>query len=191
MKTDKSDSMRGGWKVAKTQDGAQQKKIKKPQWYRRTERLLREFKYMPIEIDNLLLQLKLDRLAGPSTTFQPREIITQHMNSGTSSTESAFLKEESLSEHIERKQILYEMLENTIKSFNPEEALVYKMRYESEFREKVVSGKLKMGKSTYFELQRRVVLKAARMLHIPVPTDDQPQDWTGELFSKCAGHFLD
>jgi len=175
---------RGGQLVEKV-------KYKKPKWYRQTERLLKKHKYLPMEIDNLLLQLRLTQLAGPSITFQPREITTQYMPGGGSSTEAIYLKEESLDEKIERKQILLTMIDNAIRTFNEEERLVYKLRYESELREKEIYPRLKMGRSTYFELQRRTVMKAARVLNIPIPGDEQPDEWLGELFLKCSGLNLD
>lgn len=167
------------------------KRIKKPKWYRQTERLLKAHKYLPIEIDNIRLQIRMNQLAGPTITSQPREIITQHMQTGSSPTEREYLIQESLAEKLERKQILLQMLDNAVKALNPEEHLVYKLRYESEKREKEVYMKLQMSRSCYFELQRQTVMKAARLIGIPIPHDDQPPDWTGELFEKCAGHFPD
>lgn len=162
------------------------KRMKKPQWYRKTERLLKNHKYLPIEIDNIKLQIRLNQLAGPTIIAKPREIVTQYMPGGSSPTESTYIREESLLELVERKQILLEMLDNVVKAFNPEERLVYKLRYESEKREKEVYTKLQMSRSCYFELQRQTVMKAARLLGIPIPHEDQPHDWTGELFNKCG-----
>lgn len=165
------------------------KRIKKPQWYRRTERLLKLHKYLPLEIDNLRLQIEMNQLAGPSIVAQPREIVTQHMPGGGSPIENAYIRDESLAEIAELKETLLKMLDNTVKSFNPEEHLVYKLRYESEKREKEVYIKLQMSRSCYFELQRRVVMKAARLLCIPIPHEDQPPEWTGELFEKYRRTF--
>jgi hypothetical protein len=167
------------------------KRIKKPKWYRQTERLLKAHKYLPIEIDNIRLQIRMNQLAGPTIVQPLREIVTQHMQTGSSPTEREYILQEGLAEKLERKQILLQMLDNVVKTFSPEEHLVYKLRYESEKREKEVYTKLQMSRSSYFELQRQTVMKAARLLGIPIPHEDQPPEWTGELFTKCAGHFPD
>lgn len=155
----------------------------KPGWYRRTERLLKSYKTLPFEIDNLKLQLRMNRLAGPSITAKYKPAVTQQ-NSVSSPLESSVIKEESIEEKIELKEIRYQMLENTIKALNPEEHQVYKLRYELEKGEKEVYQKLQMSRSSYFELQKRVILKAAKLLYIPVPEEDLPEEWKGRLFES-------
>ncbi|MEN6325805.1 MAG: hypothetical protein ABFD18_06325 [Syntrophomonas sp.] len=156
---------------------------KKPAWYKRTERLLKSYKNLPMEIDNLKLQLRMDQLAGQSITQQFKPVVTQH-NSVSSPLESITLKEVQMEERIEFKEIQFRMLENTIKTLNPDEKQVYNLRYELEKREKEVYTKLQMSRSSYFELQKRVVLKAAMLLRVPVPQDDQPKEWNGKLFES-------
>ncbi len=155
----------------------------KPNWYRRTERLLKSFKNLPYEIENLKLQLRLDQLAGPSITAKYKPVVTQ-LNSVSSPTESAVIKEETLEEKIERKEIWFKKLENTIKAFNTEEHQLYKLRYEYERGEKEAYLNLQMSRSSYFEFQKKVVLKAAKLLCIPVPEDDLPEEWKGKLFES-------
>lgn len=179
------------WYPDQSSKETKEPKPKKPRWYRQAERLLRSYKHLPYEIDNLRLQLRLDQLAGPSITSQYKQAIAQ--SSGHSSpTEHVVLKEESLEEKLERKEILLQMLENAIKTFDPEEYQVYQLRYEVEKREKEVYMKLQMSRSSYHELQRRVCMKAAMILNIPVPCEAQPNEWTGDLFQEeIPGHFPD
>lgn len=169
--------------TGKVNEENEKPKYKKPGWYKKTERLLKLYKNLPAEIENLRLQLRMDQLAGQSITQQFRPVVTQH-NSVSSPLESITIKETSMENIIERKEILLQMLENTIKTFNPEERPVYHLRYELEKRDKEVYTKLQISRSAYFELQKRVVLKAARLLNIPVPIEDQPPQWNGKLFES-------
>jgi DNA-directed RNA polymerase specialized sigma subunit len=157
------------------------KPYKKPGWYKKTERLLKYYKNLPMEIDNLKLQLRMDQLVGQSITQQFKPVVIQH-NSVSSPLESVTIKEESMEERIERKEIMFIMISNAIKTFNPEEKMIYQLRYELEKREKEVYTKLQMSRSSYFELQKRVVLKTAKLLGIPVPEAEQPEEWKGKLF---------
>lgn len=166
------------------------KPYRKPVWYKQTERLLKAYKNLSFEIENLKLQLRLNQLTGQSITRQLKQVVVQH-NSVSSPLELMVIKEESLEERIEHKQILLQMLENTIKSFNPDERAVYKLRYELEKRDKEVWTKLQISRSGYFELQRRVVLKAAKLLDIPVPENDMPGEWNGTLFELRPENSLD
>ena len=158
-----------------------EKKQKKPNWYRRAEKYLRQYKYMESELENMRLQLRLNRLSGTSITAQLRQVVVQ--SSGVSSpSENYVIKEESFGERIERKEIQLLMLENVMKSFNPEEKLVYRLRYEQEKGEKAVCMKLLMSRSSYFELQKVVVMKTALLMQIEVPDEDVPEEWKGGLF---------
>ncbi len=161
----------------------------KPEWYRRTERLLKSFKNLPIEIENLKLQLRMDRIAGPSITAKYKPVVIQ-TNSVSSPLESTVIKEESIEERIELKEIRLKMLENTINAFNTEEHRVYNLRYELERGEKEVYIKLGMSRSSYFEFQKKVVLKAAKLLYIPVPDDDLPEEWKGRLFESVPWELI-
>lgn len=157
------------------------KPYKKPAWYKQAERQLRSYKNLPMEIENLELQMELDQLAGTSITQKYKNSMAQA--SGKSSPiESVVTKEEALRERLRCKQIRLKMLDNVIKSFNLEERQVYYLRYEVEKRDKEVYTKLRMSRSAYFELQRKVVLKAARLLSIPIPNEDLPEEWRGRLF---------
>jgi len=158
-----------------------EKKTKKPDWYRRSERFLRQYKYMESELKNMHLQLRLNQLAGTSITAQLKQVVVQS-SSVSSPSETYVIKEESLEERIERKEIQLQMLENAMKSFDPEEKLVYRLRYELEKGEKEVWMKLQMSRSSYFDLQKRVVLKTAMLMQIEVPEEDIPEEWKGGLF---------
>lgn len=158
-------------------------KYEKPNWYRRTERLLKWYKYLPAEIENLKLELEYQQLAGPPVTAQLRQDAS-FTNSVSSPLAAVVAVEETLQNKIRVKEIAYTKLENTINSLNPEEYQVYRYRYELECRDKEVYNGLDMSRSAYFELQKKVILKSARLLNIPVPKEDQPEEWTGELFEK-------
>lgn len=155
---------------------------KKPAWYKQAERQLRSHKNLPMEIENLQLQMELDQLAGQSITPKYQGDVVQS-GSISSPVESIAIKAQVLEERLRQKQIRLRMLDNTIKTFTPEERQVYYLRYEVEKRDKEVYYKLQMSRSAYFELQRRVVMKAARLLGIPIPTKDLPEEWKGELFN--------
>lgn len=157
-------------------------KTKKPNWYRQAERYLKQYKYMEAELDNMKLQLRFNRLSGTSITAQLRQVVVQSSNI-SSPSESYVIKKELLEERIERKEIQLAMLENVIKSFNAEESLAYKLRYELEKGEKEVWMRLQMSRSSYFELQKIVVLKTALLMQITVPDDDIPEEWRGGLFA--------
>ncbi len=159
-------------------------KYQKPQWYKKTERLLKWKKYLPAEIENLQIQLQMDRWSGQRITAQYRESIGQSL-SISSPLVAIVSREESVEEKIRYRELLLQMLENTVKSFTQDERIVYDLRYDSELKDKQVYTGLKMSRSAYFELQRQVVLKAARLLNIPVPLKDQPEEWKGQLFEKC------
>lgn len=154
----------------------------KPGWYKQAERQLRSYKNLPMEIENLQLQMELDQLAGQRITPKYQGDVVQ-AGSVSAPVESIFIKSEALQERLRLKQIRFRMLENTIKSFNPEERQVYYLRYEVEKRDKEVFFKLQMSRSAYFELQRKVVMKAARLLGIPIPDQELPEEWKGELFT--------
>ncbi len=154
---------------------------KKPAWYKQAERLLKSYKYLPAEIENMKLDLRMEQLSGQRITQQFKSIVVQH-TSVSSPLESITLKEMRLEEQIERKEIQYRKIQNTISTFNSDEKAVYTLRYELEKREKEVYTKLQMSRSSYFELQKRVVLKTAKLLNIPVPEAEQPEEWKGKLF---------
>lgn len=153
----------------------------KPDWYIKSERLLKSMKNLPIEIDNLKLQLELLRITGPSITqkYQQVKVETSHVSSPT---EQVVLREERLQEEISRREILLQMLENTIRSFSPEEHLAYQLRYELEKREKEVWDKMQISRTAYFNLQKRVVLKTALLLGIPVPPEEHSKYSSGLLW---------
>jgi DNA-directed RNA polymerase specialized sigma subunit len=145
-------------------------KHRKPEWYKQTENLLRRKKEIPVEIENLKLQLELDRLSGP-------RIISRYSvaeGKGTyfsSPTENTVIKYVSKEEQIEERRILLEILDNTVSSLSPEEFQVYALRYEAEMKDYEVYEKIGMCRSSYFEMQKRVVLKAARLIGILGPEE--------------------
>jgi DNA-directed RNA polymerase specialized sigma subunit len=145
---------------------------KKPYWYKQTENLLRRKKEIPVEIDNLKLQLQLDRLSGPRIISQYK-VMEGTAAYSTSPTENAVLKYESKEEQIEQRQILLDILENTIRTFSPEEYQIYFLRYESELKDYEVYEKIGVCRSSYFELQKRLVVKAARLIGLTVPQDEK------------------
>ena len=159
----------------------QPKRHKKPGWYRETERHLRRKKYLPVEIENLKLQLDLDRQAGPKIVAQIQPAVPQK-SAVSSPTETVVISYDTKQEAIQRKEILPQILENTVKTFIREEHQVYYLRYELEWRDREVSEKLNMSRSSYFSMQRRVVLKAAQIMGVEVPEDELPEEWKGELF---------
>ena len=170
------------YNVSSTQDTPKEpERYSKPKWYRKTERLLKAYKSLPFEIENLELQLRMDKLTGTSIT--PNYNFSEGRSYGISSpVESVATREICIEDQIERKTILFKMLDNTIKAFTSDERLVYQLRYEEERRDKEVYTKLQMSRSSYFELQKKVILKAARLLYIVVPRDEWPEEWKGELF---------
>ena len=156
-------------------------KPRKPDWYKKTERHLRRKKYLPVEIENLRLQLGLDREAGARVVADLKLGMAKKTNI-SSPTETAIIKYDTKEQAIRRKEILLTILENTVKAFNRDEHQVYYLRYELEWRDWQVSDKLGMSRSAYFDLQKRVILKAAQIIGIEVPEEDLPEEWKGELF---------
>ncbi len=151
------------------------KRPKKPDWYSRSERLLRQYKYLPGEIKNMKLQLRLHQMAGTTITSQLRQVVVQSSRV-SSPSESHVTKEEAMEEKIERKEIQLAMLENVMKAFNADEAMVYKLRYEMEKGEKAVWMQMGMARSSYFKLQKAVVLKTALLMQMEVPGEDIPEE---------------
>lgn len=159
-------------------------KYKKPQWYKKTERLLKWHKYLPAEIENLRIQIKMDKWAGQRITAQYRAAVGGPSNLISSPQTSVLSREEELEEKINYREMLLKMLDNTVRSFTPDEQKVYHYRYDLELKDKEVFTGLDMSRSSYFELQKRVILKSAMLLHVPVPAEDQPEEWKGELFEN-------
>lgn len=155
----------------------------KPDWYIKSERLLKSMKNLPIEINNLKLQLELFRMTGPSITQKYHQVKVE-TNQVSSPTEQVVLREERFQEEISRREILLQMLENTIRSFSPEERMAYQLRYEMEKREKEVWDKMQISRTAYFNLQKRVVLKTALLLGIPVPVEEQGKYSSGLLWDN-------
>lgn len=189
--------MRVFYQDGNIKDVDENKTYKKPSWYKKAESLLRSYKNLPMEIENLQLQLEFDRLAGPSITAKYTSAMAQ--SSGTSSpVENTITREEALQEKLRKKKIRLKMLTNIINAFNQEEKQVYYLRYELEKQEKEIYFKLQMSRTSYFELQKMVALKAARWLSIPIPDEDLPEEWKGELFEdippiclNCTGPIPD
>jgi DNA-directed RNA polymerase specialized sigma subunit len=160
---------------------AAQQKPKKPDWYKETERHLRRKKYLTVEIENLKLQLDLDREAGARVVANLKSGITKKTNI-SSPTESTIMKYETKEEAIRRKEILLHILENTVKAFNRDEHQIYYLRYECEWKDWEIADKLGVSRSAYFNLQRQVVMKAAQLIGVEIPEDELPEEWKGELF---------
>lgn len=156
-------------------------KPRKPDWYKKTERLLRRKKYLPVEIENLRLQLGLDREAGARVVADIESGVAKKTNI-SSPTETAVIKYDTKDQAIRRKEILLTILDNTVKAFNRDEHQVYYLRYELEWRDWQVSDKLGMSRSAYFDLQKRVVMKAAQLIGVEIPEEELPEEWRGELF---------
>ena len=108
-------------------------KPRKPDWYKKTERLLRRKKYLPVEIENLRLQLGLDREAGARVVADIESGVAKKTNI-SSPTETAVIKYDTKDQAIRRKEILLTILDNTVKAFNRDEHQVYYLRYELEWR---------------------------------------------------------
>jgi hypothetical protein len=85
----------------------------------KTEKYLRRKKDLPAEIENLKLQLEADRMTGPRVTAQYKEAVSKN-SSVSSPVESNYIKIETREERLRRREILLEILENTIKSFTSE-----------------------------------------------------------------------
>jgi len=165
-------------------ENKEQTKYVKPAWYKKTERLLKWMKYLPDEIDNLRIQLQMDKLAGQRITAQYRSVVGGHSNTVSSPLAAIASRDITLEEKIEYRELLLQMLNNTVNSFNRDEKKVFELRYDLELKDKEVFTSMDMSRSSYFELQKRVILKAAMFLHIPVPLEDQPNAWKGKLFEN-------
>lgn len=156
-------------------------KTRKPDWYKKTERHLRRKKYLPVEIENLKLQLDLDREAGARVVADIEAGMAKKTNI-SSPTETAVIKYDTKEQAIRRKEILLTILDNTVKAFNRDEHQVYYLRYECEWRDWEIADKLGVSRSAYFNLQRQVVMKAAQLIGVEIPEDELPEEWKGELF---------
>lgn len=162
----------------------EKKKNTKPEWYKRTERLLRRHKNMPVEIENLELRIEMDQEAGPRISSQIKQIITGPTNAVSDPIQQWEISMEAKRETLRRKQRLLKILDNTVQAFTKEEYDLYHLRYSLELHDFKVSRTLGLSRSPYFDKQRRVVMKAARLMCIEIPEDEQPEEWKGWLFDE-------
>lgn len=159
------------------------RKNRKADWYYKCEHLLKSKKNLPLELENLKLQLQLMKLRENQISNQ---FDVSNNISKNKSHNNILDKMEHLQEQIHCKEIVNKMLDNTIRSLSADELTVYHLRYEMEKREKEVWDSMLISRSAYFHLQKKMVLKAALLLGIPVPTEEQGVDHRSE-----SGPFLD
>ena len=161
----------------------------KVDWKWEAEKLLRRYKYLPVEIMGLKSQIQLAKSAGPSITPQYKLRVSSGTPPVASSTENYVFSVEALEKRLKRERTIYETIGYVINSLTGGQRLIYERRYHDEFSVKATMIELDriidyrgISEASYYRMQDELLAKVAKLYGMDVPDEEVPEAWRGGLF---------
>lgn len=154
------------------------------EWHKKTQLLLRRYRYLPAEISSLQDKLDFYIASGPSITPAYTERVSS--NHDVSKPQEKYLaKVAELEEEIRQRQHVYRAITRSLEdALTDDERKLCKWRYLQNLPTDVIWGELGIEETSYRKMHDLVILKLAISIDEPlviVPDEDRPEEFKGLL----------